>query len=146
MTWDQVRELRAMKFEIGGHTINHVDLGIEPLVTARREIFGCKERIEMEMGEPIELFAFPFGGKERIRQAVIDIVREAGFICCLSAHGGKVTSRSSPYHLPRIPVYHTMIENRMELDNFLTYYDGRMSINLLPRIRTQKPLDTHAQG
>lgn len=130
MTWDEVRELVRMGFEIGGHTVNHVDLGTAPIEEAREEIVACKERIEKEIGQQINTFAFPFGRADAIRDEVLEIVRSAGFDCCYSVYGGKVTPKSDPYNLKRVPMYPTITEMLMELDNFMTYYRGTMRMNL----------------
>jgi peptidoglycan/xylan/chitin deacetylase (PgdA/CDA1 family) len=130
MSWDQVRELSGLGFEIGAHTINHVDLGKVAVELAREEIGGSKARIEREIGKTIKAFAVPFGYKGSISKEIIEIVRETGFECCCSAHGGKVTRDSDLFDLHRVSMYPTIIEMKMELDNFMTYFDGRMSINV----------------
>ena len=119
-----------MGFDIGAHTVNHVDLGSVSLDIAKDEILGSKRQIEKHTETEIKLFAYPFGRKECIREEVAKIVEEAGFECCCSGYGGKVVNSSNLYHLPRIPSYPTEIELTMELDNFMTYYDNKMRINL----------------
>lgn len=131
MTWDEVRELARMGFEIGAHTINHVNLGTAPIETAEKELFGCKEKIEWEIGQEVKAFAFPFGGRDCIREETLDIVRKAGFSSCCSGYGGKVVLDSNLFNLHRFPVYPTTVETLMELDNFMYYYDGKMSFNFL---------------
>jgi peptidoglycan/xylan/chitin deacetylase (PgdA/CDA1 family) len=129
MTWDEVRELARMGFEIGGHTINHVNLGNAAIEAARDEILGCKEKIEKELGRRISAFAFPFGRASAIRPEVLEIVRSARFDCCCSVYGGKVTVESDLYDIQRVPTYPTVTEILMELDNFMTYYKGEMKVN-----------------
>jgi len=50
-----------MGFEIGGHTSNHVNLGIIPIDEAKREIVGSKEKIEEEIGDRITALHIPSG-------------------------------------------------------------------------------------
>jgi len=130
MKWDQVRSLADKGFEIGAHTIDHVDLGTESVESAKRQIVECKENIENRIGLEIKYFAYPFGGKKNIRDETRDLVREAGFACCCSGYGGKVSVGSDLYDLPRLPAYPNCVEMSMELDNFMTYFDGKMRINL----------------
>lgn len=131
MTWDDVRELDKLGFDIGSHTMNHVDLGTVSLEEARAEIYGSKEKIEQEIGRKIDLFAFPFGRKECIRPEVIDIVKDAGFMCCCSGYGGKVTKSTDLFNVCRVgAAYPNTLELLMEVDNFMTYYDGDMNINI----------------
>jgi len=128
LNWDEVRELYRMGFEIGGHTSNHVNLGIIPIDEAKREIVGSKEEIEEEIGDRITAFTYPFGGRNCIREEIFPIISEAGFRCCSSGYGGKVTKNSNLLDLNRVPTYQTTTEMFMEIDNFLTYFDGRMRL------------------
>lgn len=130
MSWDDVRDLANMGFDIGGHTMNHIDLGNAPLDVAEREIFGCKARIERELGREIHDFAYPFGRVDAIRDEVREIVRRCGFRSCVSACGGKVCATSDPFRLERVPGYQTLVEMQMELDGFMIYHRGRMSLHL----------------
>jgi peptidoglycan/xylan/chitin deacetylase (PgdA/CDA1 family) len=130
MNWDEVRELSRMGFEIGGHTSTHVNLGTVTFDEAEREIAGCKEKIEKEIGGKITLFAYPFGGRDCIRDEVIPIIRNVGFKCCCSGYGGKVSDTSDLFALRRVPVYQTTTETFMEIDNFMTYVDGKTRMHI----------------
>lgn len=130
MRWEDVKEIVTLGFEVGCHTVNHVNLGNVHLQVARDEIFDSKDQIENRIGRVVQSFAFPFGRKDCIIDEVRQFVKEAGFECCCSAYGGKVTENSNLYDLHRIPEYQTLIEFLMELDHFNTHFDGRMSINL----------------
>ncbi len=104
MSWDQVRALAAQGFTIGGHTRSHANLGEVAGDTARKEIRGGREEIEAELGTAIDLFAYPFGRPDALAEDNRDLVREAGFRCCVSCHGGTVTSRTDPFRLYRVPI------------------------------------------
>lgn len=130
MSWQEVKNLAGMGFDIGSHTVNHVDLGKASTELAKRELQDSKDKIESEIGKPVTSFAYPFGRKDCIRPDVVDIVREAGYDCCCSGYGGKVNSDSDVYNLHRVGMYPNVIELQMELDGFMTYYDSEMSINL----------------
>lgn len=104
MDWSQVRALAAQGFEIGAHTRSHLDLARLSPELAREEIRGSKLRLERELAAPVRLFSFPFGGHEHTSAGVRALVREAGFSCCIAAHGGVVSARSDPYDLPRVQV------------------------------------------
>ncbi|HEX7048879.1 MAG TPA: polysaccharide deacetylase family protein [Longimicrobiales bacterium] len=102
MTWDDVRDLHQDGFEIGAHTLTHIDLGVASHADAIKEIAGSKARIEAELDTAVTLFSYPFGGPERITEASRDIVRRAGFRCCAATFGGAVRPDSDPFRLPRI--------------------------------------------
>jgi peptidoglycan/xylan/chitin deacetylase (PgdA/CDA1 family) len=104
MTWADVRELAAMGFDIGGHTMNHSDLGSVAFTAAAAEIAGCRDALAQRLGGRIRHFAYPFGGPSNIHAAARRLVADAGFECCLSCHGGIISSRDDPFDLPREPI------------------------------------------
>jgi peptidoglycan/xylan/chitin deacetylase (PgdA/CDA1 family) len=133
MSWQDVRELANMGFEIGSHTFSHVNLGKVSMELAKQEIFNSKAQTENEIGMPVRSFAYPYGRKDCIGPDVVEIVKEAGYDCCCSGYGGKVSLDTDIYNLCRVPMYPSLIEFKMELDGFMTYYDGKMSINMFPQ-------------
>jgi len=107
MTWDDVRALASMGFDIGAHTINHVDLGAVNRTTAEAEIRGSRERLEQELGMKADLFAYPYGRKRQISEENRQLVRDLGLRCCVSAYGGVVTPGTDPFRVLRQPVVTT---------------------------------------
>jgi peptidoglycan/xylan/chitin deacetylase (PgdA/CDA1 family) len=104
MSWDQVRGLAAQGFEIGSHTLNHVDLGVVQGEEAWTEITRSGERLESELGRPVSLFSYPYGRRHQITEANRELVRKAGYRCCLSAYGGAVGGAGDPFDLKRLAV------------------------------------------
>jgi peptidoglycan/xylan/chitin deacetylase (PgdA/CDA1 family) len=86
MTWNEVKALRAMGFEIGAHTCNHPNLLQIPLDIARNEIIWSKKELEQILGETIEYFAYP-GGRKRIHydDAIKAIVAKEFSACCTTS-------------------------------------------------------------
>jgi peptidoglycan/xylan/chitin deacetylase (PgdA/CDA1 family) len=104
MTWDQVRKLHRKGFDIGGHTRTHADLGRISGPEAQREITGGRLELERELGAPVDLFAYPYGGANHLTEANREVVKASGFRCCCSCRGGITAAGSSPFHLPRVPI------------------------------------------
>ena len=104
MTWEQVRSLHHRGFDIGAHTRSHADLGRVGDAEATEEIFGAKRDLERQLGTSIDLFAYPFGGRENLKPAYRALVKAAGFRCCCSCFGGDNSSRTDPFMVRRIPV------------------------------------------
>lgn len=104
MSWDQVRQMRDGGFEIGAHTCHHVDLGVVPLDEAREELVTSKQDLERELGDVVDLFAYPFGRADNIRPETRALVREAGYRTCLSCHGGLARNGGDPFELERVPI------------------------------------------
>lgn len=101
MTWDDVRALHAQGFEIGAHTMNHVDLSAVSTEDAISEITGSKERLERELEEAVVYFSYPYGRAPQITKESREAVRQAGYKCCLSAYGGAVERQTDPFYMKR---------------------------------------------
>jgi peptidoglycan/xylan/chitin deacetylase (PgdA/CDA1 family) len=104
MTWDQVRSLQRKGFDVGAHTRTHADLGRVLEVEAKEEILGSRLELERQLGAPVELFAYPYGGRKHLADANRDLVKAAGFRCCCSCFGGINASGTDPFHLRRVPI------------------------------------------
>jgi peptidoglycan/xylan/chitin deacetylase (PgdA/CDA1 family) len=102
MDWDQVRSLAAQGFEIGCHTDTHVDMGTADAETVRAELEASRRKLQEQLSMPTRLFAYPFGGRNNICERSLMLVREAGFVCCLSCFGGSNPPSASPFNLGRI--------------------------------------------
>ncbi len=75
MTKSQIRQL-ASRFEIGGHTLSHVDLTSISPEEAKNEILKGKNELEDIIGRKINKFCFPKG---KYNNNILEIVKEAGF-------------------------------------------------------------------
>ena len=104
MNWDQLRALASQGFEIGSHTHTHVDMGTTDPAVIREELDRSKQTLRQELGVSAKLFAYPFGDPGNITEGSRRLVKEAGFDCCLSCHGGMNDAASDPYRLNRIPI------------------------------------------
>jgi len=79
----EVRQL-ARRQEIGAHTMQHVDLVSLELAQARDEIINSKKWLERVIGQPVEMFAYPYG---RCNAELAACLRTAGF------SGGRTTRK-----------------------------------------------------
>lgn len=104
MNWDQVRELDREGFQIGAHTRTHVDLGLVEGHDADCEIRGSRKDLEERLGHGVTLFAYPFGGRRNMTDSNRELIKRAGFRCCVSCHGGLAHPGDDPFRLHRIPV------------------------------------------
>jgi peptidoglycan/xylan/chitin deacetylase (PgdA/CDA1 family) len=105
MDWNQVRSLASQGFEIGGHTDTHIDLGTSDEHTVRAELEVSKQKLREHVGVPVRLFAYPFGGQNNITHRTRELVREAGFTCCVSCFGGlNAATTTTPFELKRVPL------------------------------------------
>ncbi len=87
MTWDMVRELREAGMSIGGHTVNHLVLAQLSPEQQWEEIHGCAKRLEVELGEPMTLFSYPFGSAQEFDEATRTCLRRQGVRLAFSFYG-----------------------------------------------------------
>lgn len=104
MSWEQVRSLKAQGFEIGAHTDTHIDMAATDPQIVRAELETCRQTLEREVGGEVSLFAYPFGGVDNISPAALELVRQAGFTCCVACHGGANPPVADPFQLARIGI------------------------------------------
>jgi peptidoglycan/xylan/chitin deacetylase (PgdA/CDA1 family) len=104
LSWDDVREMNAMGFEIGSHTVTHPNLGTVTTERLRLELRESKATLEKQLGRPVRWFAYPYGGKSNFKLDHLPIVHEMGYEGCLSGHGRFVYPNLHEPIMPRIPV------------------------------------------
>lgn len=102
MNWDEVRQLvRAFpRFEIGAHTVEHIDLRTHSGAAARYELEHARARIAEELGTAPRHMSYPYG---RACADSIDRVLRAGYeSAVISADLPRVEPGVDLAALPRI--------------------------------------------
>jgi peptidoglycan/xylan/chitin deacetylase (PgdA/CDA1 family) len=68
ITWDELREMQKGGIDIQCHTQSHADLvklAVKDTEESRsklfRELYLSRKKIELQLGKPVDLLAFPFG-------------------------------------------------------------------------------------
>lgn len=121
LTWEQVREMLAQGMSVGGHTVSHLNLPNAAPEDARREIAGCKHKLEAVLGLPIRHFSVPNSGPYRYyNEQVKRMVGEAGFVSSVTSAHGFVGGNSDLLELRRIrtvPALHEVVAT-IELGKF----------------------------
>lgn len=95
MTWDEIRELFSMGFEIGSHTVTHADLALCHESKIKYEIEQSKKDIETQL-ESVDdprtktplTFSIPMGS---YTSAILDQIKEYGFEGCVTSNPGFMT-------------------------------------------------------
>lgn len=98
---DQVRELNALGFEIGCHSMTHPYLSDLTDAELKREIVDAKLQIEQILSHPIEHFSCPGG---RFDRRTLETARRTGFRTVANSRFHANSSRTSPYELGRVAV------------------------------------------
>jgi peptidoglycan/xylan/chitin deacetylase (PgdA/CDA1 family) len=124
LTWDDLREMVRLGFEIGSHTVSHANLGRLGLQEAKEELAQSKAALEKQLIRPVRWFAYPFGGEENLRPEFEPLIEQVGYEGCLSGFGGFVVPSSGSRVLPRVPVpdFHSMLHLELHLRGCLDWY------------------------
>jgi peptidoglycan/xylan/chitin deacetylase (PgdA/CDA1 family) len=106
MSWEQLKELHSLGYEVGSHTVTHANLtkfdegeSLEAY-QARivEELTDSKTQIENAIGEPITALAYPYGNYDEF---VMAAARDAGYRVAFSIDRGAADERSDAWRLPR---------------------------------------------
>jgi peptidoglycan/xylan/chitin deacetylase (PgdA/CDA1 family) len=97
----QVRQLLAVGFEIGCHSLTHPYLTDVDDERLREETAGAKDRLEQITGVQVDHFSCP-GGRWNAR--VAQAIKRAGFRTMATSRTGVNSSTTSPFALRRVPI------------------------------------------
>ena len=99
LTGDEIRELaRRPGHSIGAHTVHHLALTLHPAETKRLEICTNKAALERLLGQPVHLFAYPYG---ELDSDAVAVVNHAGFHAAFTVEPGLVSAGMNRLLLPR---------------------------------------------
>lgn len=131
----QLRELRALGMDIGGHTVSHPILARTPDREAYAEIAIGREQLTAWLGEAPAMFAYPNGVPGRdFGQRDVGFVRRAGFEGAVSTAHGVATAASDVFQLPRFTPW----------DTTMTKFGMRCAMNLLSATAAEAPVEVAA--
>lgn len=72
-------------FTIGGHTMNHTDLGCNhSLAELEKEIKQDKNEVEKVIGKKIRFFAYPFGSTKNLHRDSISVIKKSGYVAAFT--------------------------------------------------------------
>jgi peptidoglycan/xylan/chitin deacetylase (PgdA/CDA1 family) len=101
MSREHLLILHQAGWEVGAHTLTHPYLTHLPPDDARREIEQCRCELEELTGAGVISFCYPYGD---CNDAVVQMVREAGYRAACTVRKGLVGLQDNPFTLPRVHV------------------------------------------
>ena len=124
LTWDDVRAMAALGFDVGSHSVSHPNMGELSLDEARAELAESKAAIEAQLDRPVRWFAYPFGGPSHFRPDFLPLLDETGYDGCLSAFGGFVYPETDGRVLPRepVPYFRSVLNLELHLTGCLQWF------------------------
>lgn len=113
----QLRELRALGFEIGSHSMTHAYLTDLDANGLHHEVAEAKTQLEQILGESIEHFSCPGG---RFDQRVAQVAAQAGYRTVATSQIRANSTSTDCFALGRVPVMRST-----SLREFQDLYSGR---------------------
>jgi peptidoglycan/xylan/chitin deacetylase (PgdA/CDA1 family) len=101
MTWDQVREMKRNGISFGAHTVRHPILTRIPIEESRKEMEDSRSKLETELDDAVELFAYPNGKAQDFNEFHKALAKDAGFKAAFSTLHGMNTTETDPFAFRR---------------------------------------------
>jgi peptidoglycan/xylan/chitin deacetylase (PgdA/CDA1 family) len=120
MSWDELRGLGDLGWEVGSHTRSHPRLPELGDSALDEELAGSRADCEAGLGAPCDSLAYPYGA---VDERVIEAAGRAGYAYAVSLPRG--LHRPRPLHWPRVGVYHVDGET-----------DWRFRLKVSPAVRS----------
>jgi peptidoglycan/xylan/chitin deacetylase (PgdA/CDA1 family) len=104
LSWDELRQLHRLGFEIGSHTTDHCILSRVPACQLAVELLDSKQRIEEHLRVPCISVAYPNGSQVDYSPAVLVAAVQAGYQLGFTTNSGPCMRTGSPLTLNRVCV------------------------------------------
>lgn len=102
LSWDEVRMLKRMGFDIGSHTVDHPILTKLRQDELDRELRDSKNMIESHTESECTYFAYPNGSRDDVSPGVLDRTRCAGYSFAFMVRNSLASSSDDPLMLDRV--------------------------------------------
>lgn len=102
LNWDEVRKLdRHPLISIGAHSHTHPRFDLATPWQIFHEARTSRQRLEDEIGHPVELFAYPYGAHSRLARKILKLV---GFRHAFSSGQApnEIGQSTCPFAIPRV--------------------------------------------
>lgn len=120
LDWTQIREMSVAGIEFGSHTVSHPILSRLDDQELAYELTESRRTLELQLGKPAEVLAYPVGGAEEFNDSVIEAARTAGYRLGVSyMHGVNCIDQMDYFRLRR---------HRVERYTCPSYFSGVLSL------------------
>ena len=118
MDWLEVKALAEAGFDVGPHTVSHVNVAMEDGVVMAQEIRHSIERIREITGCVVRAYSYPYGEEASITDEVRKVLVDVGVCCAVTTVPGMNDRKSDPYLLKRFNI--TGNHGRLSFDAVLS--------------------------
>ena len=101
--WDDLRALAQGGVSVQSHAVRHPNFSTLTPVQMEEELRASKLALEAGLGNPVEVFAFPYGDGGANQELITELLRKTGYAAACLYGGGPVTLPTRDlYRLPRL--------------------------------------------
>jgi peptidoglycan/xylan/chitin deacetylase (PgdA/CDA1 family) len=125
MNADQIRALYAAGWEVGSHSLSHIDLTAHPN-RQMDEIVESRRRLESLLGIPVLSFAYPFGAYD---SDSLHYIHQAGYIAAMGLGNESLQGNKNLFYL-----YRQAVNGSDDLKTFAQYLPWREEQYDLPAL------------
>jgi peptidoglycan/xylan/chitin deacetylase (PgdA/CDA1 family) len=104
LTWGQLAGLERRGFDIGSHTVHHVELPSVAPAIATAELLDSRHALEQHLRHPVQWFAYPAG---KYDAATAALVQRAGYVVAVTTQPGSAQQADAPLELHRYEILDT---------------------------------------
>ncbi len=97
----ELRAWRAAGMGVGAHTCDHPQLSVLEDSEVWRQVHASKAALERCLGEPVNSFAYPYGGREDFDERAEKAAAAAGYRCAFANWDGNAHWAPNRFTLPR---------------------------------------------
>jgi peptidoglycan/xylan/chitin deacetylase (PgdA/CDA1 family) len=101
LTWGRLRALERSGFDIGSHTVTHVDLPALSDAQAMTELRASRLALERHLGHPVQWLAYPAGRED---PRIVELTARAGYVLAMTTQPGGLQDARHPLELHRYEV------------------------------------------
>lgn len=129
MDWDTLRALAKDGTEFGGHSRTHADLTKLDAEACETEVVGCSRDLAMQLGQPVDSFAAPYG---RVTPAVVGTIA-SHYRIAFGTRLARARRHQQRFDMPRIEMHYFRDRHRWQglLDGKLGYLRARQGMRAI---------------
>mgnify|MGYP001313135962 CR=1 FL=1 len=105
LSFDEIKEISEMGFEIGSHGVSHTLLSRLDKQKQKEELSCSKKFLENLISKDINSFCYPYGGKKSYNQDTLKLLKEVNYHNAISVEQRNINKETIKNNLFEIPRY-----------------------------------------
>ena len=105
LSFDEIKEISEMGFEIGSHGVSHTLLSRLDEENQKEELSSSKIFLEKLISQDINSFCYPYGGKKSYNEHTLKLLKELNYHNAISVDARDINNETIENNLFEIPRY-----------------------------------------